>query len=480
MFELKAKRLASVFLALIIALFAGCSGVKTDPLAPDPTASAASPAPVPTENASETASPVPTQAAPTDAARIGPPSDFFSLTMPESYEKYGIFSAFAFVSYENFYDDGKFYSVRYVNEDAASPYAASTLKYREYPDGDAWLPVCSDPLCTHTGAAGCPLAKCANLFSFAMLDGKVFFMGPDDALYRYDPLTNSSAKLMDRCREWRLFKQDGSIYVVYKIEDDAFNARFAALKAEADGSITELGSVSGLFTTQQNPVYADRYLIDSRFDPENTHNKAVMYLRDLETDELREVLELDYSDSGSIIPEWAYAVAVYGSRVLFRVSYMIGDSETSSVRNDEYWLFDIASGEKRLLCSGDDLGTNLLYSGKCIVFCDERTDDADPFLLHLLFVDTGEEQVFDLGAAAGREGALITKNADLISLNKGAVQLQCVYAMQDGIDDEGKPVYDMTPYPLLDYDLASGRIFFYDKPELPEFYGLTSQGSGES
>ena len=450
------KKPLCALLALLIMAAAGCVKIKTDPAEPSPSA----------EGSVTTKAPVPTGSACPDVTAApeaeAPGSDFYSMTMAESYEKYGFFTFLSF-AVDNWYDGEKYYSLHYVSEEGEhSVYAPMTLKYRDYPDGETWSPVCSDPLCAHTGAAGCPLAKCQNLFGYACMAGRVFFVGSDGVLYLFNGADNSCTALHDKVFEYKLYEQDGALYVVYQVEDEEFNVRFAALKTTPEGEVTELGSVSELYAGKECPVYADRYLVDARIDGET----ACVYLRDMRTDSVKTVCDIEYSGEPVTEAASASAVAVYGDKALLRIMY-----RTDRERDDIY-LIDLVSGEARFLASKIGTVQNWLYSDRCVIWAEPRSESADPFIVHLLFPITDEEQTFDLSALAAKDGGSISLGVGLAELKKGALLLNCTYGMASGTDEDGKTIYQMVNYNAFEFDLESGRVFAYKAPDLPEYASL--------
>lgn len=439
--------------AVILLCMAGCSNVKIDPIMTSP-----SPEVTNIVEATEPAGPDVTAAPEADA----PGSDFYSMTMAESYEKYGFFTFLSF-AIDNWYDGEKYYSLRYVSEEGEhSVYAPMTLKYRDYPDGEEWNPVCSDPLCAHTGAAGCPLAKCQNLFGYACMAGKVFFVGADGVLYLYNGADNSCTALHDKIFEYKLYEQDGALYAVYQVEDEDFNVRFAALKATPDGAVTELGTVSELYALMECPVYHDRYLVDARIEGES----AYVYIRDMQSDAVKTVCGIGYSEAPVTEITSASAVAVYGDKALLRIMYRT-DKE-----HDDIYLVDLASGEARFLASKIGTVQNWQYSDRCVIWAEPRNESSDPFIVHVLFPFTGEEQFFDLSALAAEAGGSISLGVGLAELKKGALLLNCTYGLASGTDEDGRTIYQMVNYNAYEFDLESGRVFAYKAPDLPEYASL--------
>ncbi len=151
MIKVRIKYQFCFLFALTLFAFTACSELKVDPVKPSSGMT----------DSSMTEAAVPTKTALPEADT--PTQGFYSMSMEDSYDQYGIFTFLAF-SIDNWYDHEKYFAIRYVSEEGEpSMYAPMTLKYRDYPDGKTWSPVCKDPLCTHTGASGCPLAKCQNL-----------------------------------------------------------------------------------------------------------------------------------------------------------------------------------------------------------------------------------------------------------------------------------------------------------------------------
>lgn len=434
-------------LVLTLFAFAACAEIKTDPVKP----SSGMTDPSVTEAA------VPTKTALPEADT--PTQGFYSLSMEESYEQYGIFTFLAF-AIDNWYDNGKYFAIRYVSEDGGqSPYAPMTLKYREYPDGEIWNPVCSDPLCTHTGAAGCPLAKCQNPFGFVCMEGRVFFVGSDDTLYLFNSADNSCTALHPKLYDYKLYEQDHAVYAIYQIEDEDFNVRFAALKATPDGAVTELGSVGELFAIKDSPVYADRYLLDAGFEAAAVR----LYQRDLKSEEVKTVLELDYSEPSNLEPSSADVLAVYGDRALFRVMYR------TEREHEDIWLVDLLTGDKRLLTSKIGTVQNWLFSDRCVIWTGARANADEPFTVHVLFPKTNEEREYELSELAAAEGGRIPVGTGLQELKKGALLLTCAYGVEAGKDEDGNPIYEMQLHDVMEFDLQSGKLRLFPQPNLPEY-----------
>lgn len=453
------KCLILLLAAAFAASFAGCAAAVPDPLE--------TPSPLPVSDAPLSAPPSPSAAPEPTAAPEGnaPRPDFYGMTMEESYEKYGIFTYMSF-SMDSWYDEGKFFQLRYVSEEGGgSVYAPMTLKYRDYPGGETWSPVCSDPLCAHTGAAGCPLHKCNNPFCFVCMAGKVFFVGSDSVLYLFDRADNSLTALHDKLYEYKLYEQDGALYAVYQVEDADFNVRFAALKATPEGEVTELGSVGELWAVKDAPVYADKYLLDARFDAEE--GKAVLCMREFDFESVRVVFETaPYAGENTDPWPGAQVLAIYGTKALFRMQYR------ADRQREDICLVDLVSGEGRLLASKPDTVQTWLFSDRCVIWSEERHFASDPFIVHVLFPFTGEEKTYDLSSAAAGAGGVIPASAGLSEVKNGALLVNCIYANANGMDEDGNTVYEMAFFDAFEYDLSSGRGFCYEAPDLPEYASL--------
>ena len=140
--------------------------------------------------------------------------------------------------------------------------------------------------------------------------------------------------------------------------------------------------------------------------------------------------------------------------------------------HDDIYLIDLVSGEARFLAS--KLGTvqNWLYSDRCVIWAEPRSESADTFIVHLLFPITDEEQTFDLSALAAKDGGSISLGVGLAELKKGALLLNCTYGLASGTDEDGKTIYQMVNYNAFEFDLESGRVFAYKAPDLPEYASL--------
>lgn len=443
-------------MVLFLFSFLGCGTIENDPLKADSTGGAVLDAS--SSNATtESALSIPSDSAHKEEEQLTP--DFYNMSMEDSYDQYGIFTFLAF-AIDNWYDNGKYFAIRYVSEDGSqSPYAPMTLKYRDYPDGDTWNPVCSDPLCTHTGAAGCPLAKCQNPFGFVCMEGRVFFVGSDDTLYLFNSADNSCTALHTKLYDYKLYEQDHAVYAIYQIEDEDFNVRFAALKATPDGAVTELGSVGELFAIKDSPVYADRYLLDAGFEAAAVR----LYRRDLKSEEVKTVLELDYSEPSNLEPSSADVLAVYGDRALFRVMYR------TEREHEDIWLVDLLTGDKRLLTSKIGTVQNWLFSDRCVIWTGARADADEPFTVHVLFPKTNEEREYELSELAAAEGGRIPVGTGLQELKKGALLLTCAYGVEAGKDEDGNPIYEMQLHDVMEFDLQSGKLRLFPQPNLPEY-----------
>ncbi len=458
MFELKAKRLASVFLALIIALFAGCSGVKTDPLAPDPTASAASPAPVPTENASETVSPIPTQAAPTDAAQtsdaLQPPMEFYSFTAAEAVEEFGSFAPNNKVLLGC---DGKHIYLEDAN---------GTLVRSDYPGGGNEGPVCKDPLCTHRAGSACPLADFKSMFSMACYDGKLFYISNSGSLNAYDAETNQSRSLLEDCDGAQFHRYSGQLYIVNNEETDDFRFVTRIYKVSDGSRIEAVGTVNESYAGGFL-VHSDRDIIGFDVSEIEESLKLTVVIQDILSGETHTVFERSFDNpgedgSGKIV---VFPLSVFGDKVLFSVRCSCRE-EGEEVGYSEIWLVDVMTGEGRLLVHADDIheARYCQFSEKRICYVDFRKNGSEHYVIHVIDPFENEEKTFDLSEMADGIGETIPLECYLGAFNRFAPKLQIMHRIPySGINDDG---IEFTSYYLqleeaFIFDLESGRAFKY-------------------
>lgn len=445
---------------LCVALFCmcmlpSCSSPKEDPFASDPS-----------DAVSDVLEPESEPASGSSSVQT-PPASFYSMTMSESYEKYGLFS-FTADPDRNAWFDGKYYympAVITVKGQDGTTQSVTTLSYREYPDGKTWYPVCSDPLCSHTASDGCPL-KGFDGFGFACYGGKIFFVSKEGVLYMYDPQLNRSTLLLEKCFEQRFIRSNGKLYLIYQQEEEDFNIEYVCCVVSADGTLTELGRLTELFTQGQE-VYADRYVADGGvFTPTDEGYRVEVILRDLQTGAKTTAFEKTYSEiagydevdvEGDVSP-----YMVYGSKLLLCARYTAKAGPAVQSRN-EFWLVDLENGEKSLLTYTENpaVGSRqCLYSETTVCYAEPRQTAEDPFLIHLLNPVTGTDEKYDLSAFAAKEGAVIPPDQFMVSLNKGALLLMGSREV-DATNDDGIKVPSSELVNTFEFDLKSGRVFQY-------------------
>ena len=386
--------------------------------------------------------------------KTAPDPGFFGLTVKESYEKYGIPS-------KNRIQE-KVFDGTYIYEAGAQ-----TVSRREFPDGEEWIPVCTDPVCVHTEDSGCPLAQCRS--AFVCFGGRLVFVNVlRDAIFIYDPRTNKSTLIKDGLIEPAFLLQGDDLYCRYKTEDKDFDSSYVFLSIGEDGSYRQLGQIAFEDYRAGNNnalpvIYEDRYAVYGAWEKTDGGYSAVLYSHDLQSGELKTVYTEDHPElkkaTDPVVEEGnVNSLMVYGKSVLFRIAYSVG-WEAEFVKGDAYVLADLDGGGAKTLVRKDNAEGSLIYSSKCVVYREE----GDGYAITVLFPETGEKTGYDLAADAASSGIALPEDCSLYIVCKGAVSFNTHY--QCPVTLEGGIVTSMdVPWQVIEYDLKSGAVFRYAKP----------------
>ena len=92
---------------------------------------------------------------------------------------------------------------------------------------------------------------------------------------------------------------------------------------------------------------------------------------------------------------------LYGDKLLLKVKFLKYTDGQMRERQTDFWLVDLVTGDKRLICTPDydvygHKYINCLFSQKCIIWQEPRKKESNPLILHVLFPYTGEEKTYDL------------------------------------------------------------------------------------
>ena len=391
-----------------------------------------------------------------------PPDDFYGMTTLESLEKYG---AFMFVNGLKYFDDidgDKWYYKDALGKVENGKQSISTLYYREYPDGEPHF-VCTDPLCTHSND-GCPFFSVSN---FVIFEHNLFFTTKSGNFFKYIISENRVEKLAEDINNAKFIKHPNSsiLYAIYRRENENFEIEYYVCRIYGSGKLENIYKMAD-FEWHSQEIYNDRYLLEGRF--ENTTASVVMI--DMTTGETKNVFERDFPESSTCIEQSSFSSAhtlpymLYGdNKLLIRIDVPV-ETEYYGQRT-EFWLIDLSTGEKRLLAYADpdlyDLQSfHCLYSDKCIMYTAQRQAETDPLVVHFLFPETGEEEVYDVGKAAAEAGVTIPMTSYIHLVRKGAILFKTTYlTCKNGFCN------------TFEYDLKSGKLYCYDLPDAEEITG---------
>ncbi len=386
----------------------------------------------------------------TEAKKAGPDEDFYTLTLKQSYEKYGC-STISIFQMEEYTDGTWFYTGMSVG---SGEDICLTMGRTRYPVGSEKAEViCRDPLCKHTADSGCPFANC-SVANIAFYADHLYFMTNNGKLCVYDFDTNKKTVLIENCLVPRFYKNDGNLYFQYNYEDDE-NLIYEKVfvKISRDGKLTELGRIEG-GDPKFSYVYEDRYVIQNVCLRDE--KKVLINSYDLKTKEDKTVCEFDYKDAAGM---WnSDFVMIYGSKVLFETKYY--KKSKVGLHNTDCYLVDITNGEKEFICSPDYETYQTLYaycvhSSKCISWFDPRESEDDPFIVHIYFPVSGDRETYDLSKMAASIGEVIPMGSQFSSLEKGAITLK------KPLDPNSSSSAFIN---MFEFDLASGRAYKYDVP----------------
>ena len=386
----------------------------------------------------------------TEAKKEGPDEDFYTLTLKQSYEKYGC-STISISQLEEYTDGTWFYTGMSVG---SSEDIYLTMGRTRYPVGSEKAEViCRDPLCKHTADSGCPFANC-SVANIAFYADHLYYMTNIGELCVYDFDTNKKTVLLEDCLTSRFYKNDGNLYFQYNYEDDdnlIYEKVF--VKISQDGKLTELGRIEG-GDAKFSYVYEDRYVIQNVCLRDE--KKVLINSYDLRTKEDKTVCEFDYIDAAGMSN--SDFVMIYGSKVLFETKYY--KKSKVGLYNTDCYLVDITNGEKEFICSPDyetyhTLSAFCLHSSKCISWFDPRESEDDPFIVHIYFPISGDRETYDLSKMAASIGEVIPMESYFSNLEKGAITLK------KRLDPNSSSSAIINTF---EFDLASGRVYKYDVP----------------
>ena len=375
---------------------------------------------------------------------------------PIKEDKYGVFSN-TVLSFSNCVDGKYFYGDMTVKETNEYGITSSEMIFgkRDYPYGTEWTPVCSDSLCTHKSGSGCPLSACGG-GRFVCYEGKILFYTLSGDLYVYDKTTNKSVKTADNFFNARFYKQDGGLYAVFNRESRDFDVMRVFAKVSSDGVITELGEYNGYYGSI-SLLYAERYAVDVKRTNDDSTHKSEIILYDLTTKEQKIIAELDYpqAQKNSYMDT---LLMIYGDKLYIKVQYRIEEEDTS--RRDA-WLIDLATGEKRLLCTEgrQNYGTDYAFcrhSDTCIAWYEPRPTDETPFVLHILFPEDNVEETYNLSKMAASIGETIDTDNFFTAIDFGVVRVRKNVKLDHR--DEKTGLWD-TDVDTFRFDIVNGKAY---------------------
>ncbi len=375
-----------------------------------------------------------------------PLDDFYKMTTNEAYEKYGLLSILGYMNNDYCYDGRYFYLTSLYGEDKDVVFFLG--KY-EYPHGDVITPVCTDPLCTHKD--GCPLSQ---LFKFVCYNDSIFFVSKSGGLYKYDKSTNKSVQLKADCYSSSFYKNNDDLYLTYYEEDKDFNMNRVYAKISPDGTVTELGRLSDLYTNTSF-IYKDRYTIDYQINYNKDGGTIKVLTRDLTTEKIKTVTEIECP--GAVDVTGVDTRMIYGNKLHIETNYLtkMPSKGPEDIRTND-WIIDLDTGEKRLLCSPDydtyksDVAI-CYFSGKCILWYEPRFEKSDPLIVHIYFPYDNEEKTYDITDMVKKAtGDDIPLSYLMSKMTNSAVVLGDYF--------DGVALY------TYEIDLENGNVYKYDVP----------------
>ena len=378
---------------------------------------------------------------------------FYGLSSKDAYNKYGIMSFTYDFNLDNLFD-GKYLYGTYLLHNEKGELTGATLGRYEYPNEEEIVTVCSDPLCNHL-TSSCPLFGCVGVI-VACYEGKIYYSTSNGDLCCYDEKTNKKEVIKNGCQSPHFFKYDGYLYLIYSEETSEFEHIKKFLKILPSGELNELGQLDNYFSSF-GVIYQDKYYID--YKPEITaenKGKVIILKTDINTGSANNITEIECKCDVYGIDQ-SVTFMIYGNKLLLKMNYITNEIKAKDRKNiTEIWMIDLKSGEKQLICTSDvkTYGTNnafCLYSDKCIMWCDQRTEEETPLILHVLFPFTGEEKSYDISKMVyDKTGDTISVDAYTNSIVKSAV------VFKKYINNKDVTIYQV--------DLENGNVYKYDVP----------------
>ena len=168
---------------------------------------------------------------------------------------------------------------------------------------------------------------------------------------------------------------------------------------------------------------------------------------DLLTKEIKKITEINCP--GAVAVDAAYTYTLYGDKLLMHTRYLTSFPNASPKdTREEVWLIDLSTNEKRLICSPDYLthkttfaGLRFSFSSKCVMWCEPRFKESEPFIIHMLFPYTGEEKVYNVSDIVYKETGDSLKADDYIaSMANSALQVRRIIIMQESMHPNSRPI----------------------------------------
>ena len=330
-----------------------------------------------------------------------------------------------------------------------------TLYKIEFPNGKELSPVCTDPLCTHTASSGCPLSMLKGA-SFICFSDKIFIANASGELLMYDKKTNKSAKLLNKIYDGTFSKYNGELYFYYNGYSTDFESERIIAKISEDGAVTEIKRLKDYYTADLN-IYGDRYVLDYKSETcDGGDGKVILYSRDILTDEVKTVTELDCP--GAVKFAAVEPAAFYGNKLLLIYRYYTAVPNFSLDDERKFvWLVDLDTKESRLICTPDYYTYRefnfCLFSSKCVVWYDLRLKASDPLVIHVYFPYEDKELTYNFSdmikAAAGDD------NLSLGVICAGNSRSALI------LGDNSLTVPDRA----YEVDLENGNVYKYEVPQ---------------
>ena len=402
--------------------------------------------------------------------------DFYSLTMTESYEKYGTFCASGWTEplFKTF--DGKYLYIDVtVDIDVGGgKKTVSTLGRTEYPDGGYTKPVCTDPLCTHAKGSSCPFAD-MNMFNILCYGGKLYFLkneGSFQSVCVYSFETNKSEKLLSGLSDCTFYRGDGKFYIDAGSEDENFNVTHVFYRVTEDAQTVKICEYSD--TVTGNLIYKEKYKISQAFDQITSDDESVsavqrpeVIMTDMTTGKIatvfsRPVPELDEYDIRDIT---VTPFMIYGDLLVIKADFHGRGEDKPAYYRREAWLVDLSSGDKRLLTYDEgekDFNFICLCSEKMILIKKPEEENGGHFVACLIDPYYGDETEYDLTDAVSAAGGEMPENCYMTQVVKGAIYVKSYERIPyTFINSEGEEVesYNIKTEDAFLYDIESGKTY---------------------